>query len=490
MFTPQPHDYVPPDSFKHQADILHETVDVYSYALFWEMGCGKTKPTIDTFARLYKENKVDSLIVVAPNGVHANWMTDELPRHCPGWLQRHLYVHCYYSSRANTRTHRRSLEELLYRKRGKVLIMSYDAVMTKKGYAALMGVLESDNKVMYVLDESGRIKNPGAKRTKRILSTASYAKYRRILTGTPIANGPFDVYSQVRFLHPKYWVKYGLNSFYAFKHYFGVFQQGQNGDRTYEWCVAYQRLEDLSDMLKPISSRLTKEQVLDLPPKLYRTVSFDMTRDQKAAYQQLRDEFILMLNSGEIVDAPLVIQRITKWQQITSGYVAYDSEQPVEILADPNPRLELLHQIVQDTPHKCIIWAKFHKDIDQIKELFRPEEYVVYDGRTSDDDRIKARNGFQSPDGPRFFIANPAAAGEGLTLHAAKTVIYYNCSYKLTDRLQSEDRAHRIGQNSPVQYIDLVARGTIDEHIVKRLVAKKTISSKVLGDEVRSWLNL
>jgi SNF2 family DNA or RNA helicase len=183
----------------------------------------------------------------------------------------------------------------------------------------------------------------------------------------------------------------------------------------------------------------------------------------------------------------LAITQLLRFQQITSGFVPLDDETILQF--EKNPRLEMLTDIVEDTTGKMIIWAKFSLEITTIlgalKEL--GVEAVRYDGQTSAEERGEAITRFQNGTA-RAFVANPAAAGEGLTLHAATTVIYYSNSFKLTDRLQSEDRAHRIGQHHPVTYIDLVGTDTVDEKIVDALRNKLDIASVVTGDTAKAWI--
>lgn len=508
--------------FKHQLETFMQSRDLESFAIFWEQGTGKTKEMVDQAAYLFLKGEIDAVLILAPNNVHRNWITDEVPTHCPDEVLKGSAMHFYQSSKAATVWHKRAIERLMGHKDGLVwLAMSYDAFMTKKGKKLAWDLL-SKKRVLYIIDEAGRIKTPGAKRTKSVVASSKYARYRRLLTGTPVANGAFDVYSLMKFLKEDFWKKYNLSSFFAFKNKFGIFEKGYNGaqGKEYDILVAYKNLDKLYEILKTTSSRVTKDDVLDLPPKLYSKRYFDLTPEQEAAYIQLREEYMTFVE-GDLVTAPLAIVRLLRLQQITCGYVPSD-EREVEIieedgevtvkenqrfhlLGDSNPRLELLAEICGDLPHKAIIWAKFTKDIDQIMDMLGSEA-VRYDGQVKDAERAEAIARFQGrrpifeggtrtgweevpvEQQAKYFVANPAAAGEGLTLHAARTVIYYNNSFKLVDRLQSEDRAHRIGQQHPVSYIDIVAPDTVDEHIVRALRNKLNIANQITGDKFKEWL--
>lgn len=472
--------------FQHQLTELEAHWNDEARAIFWEQGTGKSKLIIDTAARMFHAGMIDALFVVAPNGVHENWTEKELPAHYPG----PFYAATYRTSKKNTKAHEREMERVLgYRDGLTVLTMSYDALLTDHGKRTAKRWL-TKRRCLYVLDESTRIKSPGAKRTKTILASAKYAPFRRILTGTPVANGPFDVWAPMKFLDPAIWDGRGWRRFGAFKGYFGIFRKGYNGNtkREFKQLVGYRYLDKLVQILDPHSSRVTKDEVLDLPPKLYTTLSFDLSPQEQRVYDDMRDEYRVLLETGEKVTATLAMKRLLRLQQIASGYLPLDDSD--EVVPLPNPsRLKLLRELVQDVSNSTIIWARFRKDIDQIMDLLADLKLpaVRYDGSTKEEARLRAVDDFQAGKAS-FFVANPAAAGEGLTLHAARTVIYYTNSFNLTDRLQSEDRAHRIGQEHPVQYIDLVAAATVDKHIVRALRKKLDIARLITGDQMKEWL--
>lgn len=477
--------------FSHQLREFEEHARDPVRAIFWEQGTGKSKLIVDTAALLYLEEEIDGLLVVAPNGVHRNWTDTEVLAHLSPDVEEVALVR-YDASRAGTKGLQADLSDLLGFPGLAVLAMSYEGFVTERGKTWSKRFL-TQRRALYVLDESARIKSPSAKRTKTILASARYANYRRILTGTPIANGPFDVYSPLQFLDPDFWRGRGWGRFAAFQGYFGVFKTGYNGrtQREYRELVEYRHLDRLREILAPVSSRVTKDEVLDLPEKLYSTHRFALPREQREVYDRMRDEFLVEIEGeDEVATAPLAIKRLLRLQQIVCGYLPLDDGE-TSVTIDPNARLALLREIALDTSHPTIVWARFRRDVDQIVEMIEEERslggVVRYDGAVDTDGRARAVAEFQSGRA-QFFVANPAAGGEGLTLHAAQTVVYYSNSFKLTERLQSEDRAHRIGQRHPVHYIDLVAEDTIDERIVEVLRAKRTIASAITGDRLREWL--
>lgn len=471
--------------FRHQQEVFEVSHQKRRYALFWEMGCGKTKTTIDTFSYQFLSGGIDAVVIIAPNGVERNWVSDELPAHLWDEVAGKTRCYIYESRKAGNKSHRYEVQALLEHKGLSILAISYSAAVTKAGHAYLWKFLEK-RRVFYILDEATHIKNPNAKRTKTILASSSYADYRRVLTGTPIANGPFDAYAIMKFLDKGFWREFKLDSFTMFKQYFGIFQRKTFGEQTVDLCVGYRNLDELNRILAERSSRVTKDEVLDLPPKLYVRRYFEITPEQWKIYNDLKEEFMAWIGSEELITAPLAITRLIRFQQVVCGYVPSDGGDPVHDIGDKNPRLELLAELAEEIPHQAIIWAKYTRDIDKIVALLGSDA-VRYDGTVGVDDRERAKNAFQAGR-KKWFVANPAAAGEGLTLHAAKTVVYYNNTFKLTERLQSEDRAHRIGQDRPVNYVDIVASGTVDEKIVDALLKKRDIASVILGDEIKGWI--
>ena len=482
--------------FPYQKEIWNKTKDEKCHALFMEQGTGKTKVTLDTVAWLYEKGLVKNLLVVAPSGVHRNWVVDEIPKHLPNGIPRRMLT--YQSSKASTKAQQNKLYDLLDYKKGlAVLAMSYDAFITKAGKEAAWKFMKR-KKLMYVLDESTRIKNPKARRTKAILKSGDFSDYKRILTGTPIANGPFDIWAPIEFLNKEVWRKFRFSSFWVFKHYFGdIVKKRANLGHEYEFVKGYRNLDELYRILQPISTRVTKDEVLkDLPPKLFSTRYFEMSKEQERAYQELKDNYMVQIE-GQVITAELALTRLLRLQQITCGYVpnleddSVDAE-PYISIPGPNARLEALNELTQDLSTQGIIWARFTKDIDNIVDLLNSPEHggaVRYDGKQDEDQRAKAIDTFRAGKA-QWFVGNAAVGGEGLTLTEAKAVIYYSNSFKLTERLQSEDRAHRIGQDTAVTYYDLAAENTIDEYIIKALLKKIDIANTITGDRKKAWIQL
>jgi len=466
--------------FPYQLAEFEEHAKTAARILPWEQGTGKTKVVVDTAAFLYAEGEIDGLLVIAPNGVHRNWVSDEIPTHMPDDVD--VLCHTWWSTDA--KWHLESYERALKHPGLAVLTMSYNAVMTKRGQTAWKKFLQR-RKCLYVLDESQKIKNPGAKVSRRIMPSSKAAAYRRCLSGTPIDNSPFDIYNQLKFLDPEVWNRRGLRTFAAFKMKYGVWETWQTANGAFPKCVAYRNLEDLQEAMSTLGRRITKSEVLrDLPEKLYSKRYVEMTPAQRKAYRTLSDDYMVEFEQG-LVTANLAITRLLRFQQIACGYIPTDDGK-LQVL--PENRLTTLADLCDDLAHKAIIWARFRRDIERISAhpTFQ-DRCVVVDGSVCGQARGLALESFQSGD-VQFLVANPAAIGTGVTLHSAQTVIYYSNSFKLSDRLQSEDRAHRIGTRHAVHYIDMVCSGTVDERIVESLRKKVDVASQITGDKLKEWI--
>lgn len=482
----------------HQRKLLSETSHLAAYAIFWEMGVGKTKFIIDNIGVLFLEEEIDGALVVAPNGVDLNWLIDEIPKHLPNEIRNKTRLFRFSSKSSGTKWHKAEVKWTREHTGLAFMLMSYDAFMTDEGKEAALLFLEK-RRCFYVLDESVSIKTPGAKRTMRIVRTAHRAKYRRVLDGYPSPKGAFDLYSQIQFLDNDFWKRHGWDNFAMFKSYFGVYEQAfGKGSVEFEKLIGYSHLDELNKIIATISSRILKQDVLDLPPKVYLPRYFDLSPQQRKLYNELRDEYRLWLDQDTLVTAGLAIVRMLRLQQISCGYLPVGDDEPVHMIDGKNPRAELLEDFIDKANEKCIIWARYKLDIKIIEDLMRAKNsrnFVTYTGETSDEDRIHAKTAFQNGDA-QFFVGTPAAAGIGLTLHAAHDVIYYSNGFNLRHRKQSEDRAHRVGLTHSVNYIDILGNDTIDRAIMLNLAGKMDTSDVILGDvpghdlrsQLKDWL--
>ena len=469
------------EPYAHQLTALEKSWDKTVYAYFMEMGTGKTKVLIDNLAMLYDKGKVNGALIVAPKGVVGTWYNNEIPAHLPDHIEN---VPVLWQANI-TKEQSRKLGNLF--KTGEelhILIMNVEAFSTTKGVDFARKFLSSHNTLM-AIDESTTIKNPKAKRTKSILKLSEMAKYRRIMTGSPVTKNPLDLYSQCEFLSPWH---LDFQSYYAFRTRYAIMKNANIAGRQIQLVAGFQRLGELSEKLTPFSYRVLKSDCLDLPDKIYMKRQIKLSPDQFKVYDQMKKEALATLN-GKKVTTVNALTQLMRLHQITCGHFTSDDgmTQPIK-----NNRIDELMDVLEETEGKAIIWAHYQYDITNIiKEVIKvhgPGSIVDYYGLTPQDQRQKNIKKFQNDDKCRFIVGTPATGGYGITLTAANTVVYYSNGYDLEKRLQSEDRAHRIGQKRSVTYVDLICEETVDEKIVKALRKKINIASEVLGEELRSWI--
>tara|TARA_B100001057_G_scaffold231658_1_gene231914 strand:+ start:11073 stop:12776 length:1704 start_codon:yes stop_codon:yes gene_type:complete len=459
--------------FDHQQKAFYLSRDKKEFALLMEQGTGKTKVIIDNGAYLYSKDKISAMVVIAPNGVHRNWLK-EIDTHLPDWCPRETFY--YYSGMGkkhleNFNNAMNPLHDCL-----KIFTFNVEAFVSKSAIDLMNRILLA-NKVMLVVDESSRIKRPSAKRTKEITKFGKYAEYRRIMTGTPITKGPEDSYSQFRFLNPHI---LGYDSFYSFRARYCIMGGFENRQ-----IVSYQNINELTRNIEGHSFRVLKKDCLDLPDKIYQRYPINLSAKQQALYSQLKKSFTAELNK-EVLKAPEAITRLLRLQQIICGW--FPSETESKPIDDKNPRLEALKDILSDIDSKVIIWARFRADISLIESMLG-DLAVSYHGGISNDQRVSSVDRFQNDPKVRYFIGQPQSGGIGLTLTAADYAIYYSNSFDLETRLQSEDRCHRIGTKNNITYIDIEAPKTIDTKIIKALRDKKSLADIVTKDPISMFLS-
>lgn len=462
------------------------------FGLACEQGTGKTWMLLADAEHLFRKEFITGLLVIAPNGVHSNWVRKEIPTH----LSVPVEADYYFSGIGKKRE--KKLERLFTVNRDvlKVLAINVDALNTKKGYALCEQFLDTHHAMMAV-DESSRIKTPTAARTKKALALGKKARSRRIMSGTMMPNGPKDLFSQFEFMRP------GLLQTRSFRAFVAEYMELQPEESplvrhameksrskfvpqipktdVYGKPI-YKNLERLSKLINPYIYRVRKEDCLDLPPKVYQTRYFELPPAQRKIYEQA-DELLRYERDCGMIDSFNALTKLGKLRQITSCFIMLDGE-PIS-LPDDNPRMKLLKEIIEDVDGQFIVWAYFKEELRQICSMLDELglTHVAYHGDVSRADREQAIDDFQSGKA-HVFVGNPQAAATGLTLTAANTAIYYSNDYNLELRLQSEDRCHRIGtQGDHVLYIDICASDTKDEDVAMKLQAKEEVAKIVIDNE-------
>ncbi len=485
--------------YKHQTTALSRSQVKTAYALFMEMGTGKSKIIIDNayyLTRLASAKWIEALIIITPNGLQQNWVLREIPTHL---LSNIKYSAAYYHSgmpKALKQQWDAMFDPDL--KGLRILAINYEQLLVTSMFARLVRFMR-EYPTMLVLDESQCIKSPKAARTKRAWQLGTFALYRRILSGTPITQSPLDLWAQFKFLDKTI---LDFHSYTAFKHTYASVQRviANNKWGFYEHVTGYRRLPDLRKRIAPYTFAIRKTECLDLPPKIFENVYVQLTDQQKRMYKDLRrdamaeleitdknymveDVLAEFLMNENKVSASNALTKTLRMQQVLGGFVKDDSG---AIQALENNRIKALLSILEDAPldTKVIIWAKYRSELAEIVKTiikkFGIKSVVEYHGGVSAKNRTIAVDSFQNYIPARFFVGQPGAGGRGLTLTAATIVIWYSIGYSLEHYLQANDRPHRIGQKHAVTYIHLLAPKTLDEAILKILNTKRKLAQEVI----------
>lgn len=486
----------------HQQQAYTLAKDLPEFGYFMEQGTGKTLAAILDAAHQWREDRIELAIVVCPNSVKTNWCHPdeagecELKTHMPGDVP---YVSHVWMTPANKENKRRQLvfERSLLAKNSALhwLVINIEALGQARAQDYLQELCEK-YKVMLIVDESTRIKTPGAIRTKVMLALSRYTVVRRIMSGTPVIKAPEHAWSQLRFLGSD---AMPFESVTAFKKRFVISTRpfGFSGPEKIE---GYQNLEELSHLINRVSFRVMKDECLDLPPKLYSKYNVTMTEVQEKAYEDMRKRAYVYLEEHQAeINATIILVQLLRLSQIAAGFLPQidpDTGKAVGVIplmpAEENPKFKQALEIIEDTDGKLIVWGHYTAQLDMFSSLLTSKkiEHVTFTGNVSDQDRVLARERFQNDPACKVFLGNPAAGGIGLTLTAAEAAIYLSNSFKTEDRVQSEDRCHRVGseRHKKINYHDVIAQNTVDEKVLGVLRSNKRLSDQIMGVAWKEWI--
>lgn len=529
--------------YEHQDAALAFCDHRQFYALLMQQGTGKSFVFNNDAARRWERKEISGAAIFAPNGVHTNWVRREIPKDIPDEVPWRAAA--YYAD-ANLKQ-RQLLEHLITpteagsRPPLRFLTMNYEALNTEEGFIyarKFCGLMANRGRgLMMGLDESQRTKNPGAKRTKAIARLRPSAKVRAIMTGTPILGKPWDAFSQFGFLDDSICGQPSYTTFRAeyaelmppdsgimrhvvarlmakTRQMFGDSEAGKakaaDYIRKYGPQIVkrdpvtnkkmWRNLEQLEQLLAPHSFRVLKEDCLDLPEKIFSQIWFKMTGKQRSIYERARDEFILTLANGE-ESAMSRLASLTKLSQIVSGYfIVPGTKDVVERIMplEKNPKIELfmdsLEDAIEERGEQVIVWARFQVELQDLATMFRKKKWSFseYHGQIgSKTARQDAIDDFEEGR-KQIFLSEQASGGTGLTLIAPNSIaetmsmFYYSNTYALEDRLQSLERAHRIGQEKHLNCCDVLCEDSCDEMIMSALDDKIEVADIVTGDTRRA----
>lgn len=463
-----------PPLYDHQIKYLTCHAQDEFHGLFQEMGTGKTRSILENAKQLYFDGKINLVVVIALKGVHSNWTR----RQVPVWLDDTPVCCAYWTNKHKNKKFQEHVKNVVYNDLGlRIISVNIEQFQRKQStaftFVEKLGKQFGD-RALLVLDESSTIKDPKTNRSKQCVKLAKHFKYRRILTGTPSTESPFNLYNQFEFLSPGFW---GM-SYYMFKQRYGQFKTIKLGHRSFEELVSYRNLDELRQLIAPHITETRKSEALDIPPKTYSIIDVDMTDEQQKAYQEMLGLYAMQVSEYQVITIDSPLTRLTKLHQIVTGHIIDENGVTHNL---KHNRIEVLKNLLVGITCKTIIFCQFVEPIREIMELLG-DEAVEYSGRITDEEkREEAVDRFQQDPSIRYIVISLSSSGAyGLDLFAAGAVIYYCNGYSLERRMQSEDRAHRPGQtHDKVAYYDIVCPGTVDENVQKALINKIDVASQI-----------
>ncbi len=524
-----------PPPWDHQLKCLKLSWNKPYFALLLEYGTGKTRIIIDNTACLFEMGEIEALVIIAPNSVHERWITEQTPSWLPGRIK---YIARFWENK-KSKKYKRSLEDFWRdsnEDKLKIFTINVEALQSSTRAQNFSERFVREFPTFLTVDESTRIKSPGARRTKFIINHLSkWALYKRTLTGNEITRSPFDVYSPYRFLERHFWRP--IPNYHVFTHRYGEFKTrftyrkelklkkplkcwkcreyinkvkfkrsvklfavcqlcnavlkdklpwnvkkilDNDGKQEFPKLIRYKNLNELKAKTSKYSFLVRKEDCMDIPPKIYESLYTEMNSEQKRTYRELKEDLI---TEYEDVELSVVnkISLMVRFQQIVGGFFPNNEDDKIIPLGDSNPKIDrMLYDLEDiDTGSPIIIWARFVPELIAIHRIFQKEfpekNSVLYYGGVKKKDRPFIIDSFQNNE-IHFLISNPAVGGTGLNLQNSHINYYLSNDFNSENRWQSEDRTHRGGQTLSCLYKDIYIKGTVDDTIKKANETKKHIA--------------
>lgn len=459
---------------QYQRTGLDMAWDKRSYALYMDMGTGKTKTAIDLYSAYFLEGRIDRLLILTKYSTRMNWVR-EFGIHSP--------VTCDCQILDTSKPAKFEKWNTEPSDGMKVLVVGTESLAAGRAAELAARFVGCSSRVGMVVDEAHMIKNHSANRSKAAVKIGRSAAFKMIMTGTPIANAPLDLFMQFEFLDPAI---IGVGDFYSFRNRYAV-MGGYEGKEV----VGYQNMEELIELVSPHVYQVRKSEVLtELPPKVYETRAVKLNDEQRRLYKEiLKNNRAISGDRGLYVKT--VLERMLRLQEICGGIITYEKE-PAEdstaayehcLIPGINPKVEELLAIAEEYQVPTIVWCRYVPEIrmvvDALRRKYGDDQVVEIHGAVPEDQRDHNVQTLFQGRRARFLVGNTQTGGTGLNMTAAELVVYYSNSFSYIERDQSEDRAHRIGQTKSVLYIDLVAEDTVDESVIEAVRNKKDVSEFV-----------
>lgn len=455
---------------KHQIRGIGLGLANNEYALFWEPGAGKTYATIHIAKTRFVMGQIDLVVIICPNSIKQVW--DREVKLWASDIPTRVQTLSAGQSPVRIKSDVRTLE---------FLVIAVESLSAGKAYDKAIAYMQG-RKAMVVEDESSRIKNPSSIRTKKATNLAWTGQYRLILTGTPVTQGPHDLFAQFRFLNPNI---IGITKWAQFRARYCIMGGFEN-----KKIVKYQNIEELTERIKPYADLVLLKDCADIPEKIYQVINVPLSPEQRALIRQLKDEGTIQVESlGAELYVEMALERMTRIQQIVGGSLPMIDQENggYKCITMPgrNPKMDAMFDTIEDLPDgtKCLIWARFEPERERIVQRLADEygvsSVVRFDGSVNDADRRIAVNRIQDDETCRFFVGNQTVAGIGLTLTAAKYALTFSNTFSSEDRVQMENRNHRTGQTDHCIYIDFEAMVKEDRMLMRALALKKDLAELV-----------
>lgn len=434
------------------------------------MGCGKTLTAIAIMGALYQEGKIDRVLVVAPTSVVAVW-----PKELETYADFEFIAMPLLGDKNKRLKSLKDLARYPYPKL-KVAIINYESVF-RDGVNEGLKKYDSD---LIICDESQRIKTHNSKQSKAMHELGDIARYKMILSGTPVQNNVTDIWSQYRFLDKSV---FG-DMYYAFQNHYCVMHSAFKSK-----VMRTINEDELIAKEHSIAFRVTKEEALDLPEQIFETRYIEMTPKERKIYDALKKESTADIEGGGTITAATILTKLLRLQQFTGGFLVEDgSDRPKQV---STAKLEVLKDILEDyvidAGKKLVVFARFIPEVDAIiqmaeKTLPKDKKIVSIQGSIPKEQRGAIVEQFQKDPNAVLFVGQIDTAGVGITLTAADTTVYYSKTYNYSTYEQSLSRIHRIGQKNCCLYIDLVCENSVDEKITKALRKKEDIANRIVDN--------
>jgi SNF2 family DNA or RNA helicase len=470
------------DPKSHQLQALHAAYGRKAVALFMDMRTGKTKVVIDWSMAMWQEGRLERQLIIPLKTLRYNWEREFHEDANPDQFQIHMLD---TSKKKDFKQFNEKIDGRL-----KVMLVGIESLSAGSAHAMCLEFL-SGPKSMTTIDESDTIKNSKSIRTQRTFELRDKSEYRAILTGTPISEGPMDFFAQFEFLDPNI---FGIGDFYSFRNRYAI--MGGYEDKE---IVAYQNMDELTEIVKPFVHQVRFKDVSDSPDHIFEIRTVELSEEQKKHYKRLKkDNTIRDQNNNIMLVVQNILEKMLRLQEICGGYwteripdgEVYDAKSQImkpkfkyksHRVEGVNPRVEAVIDILtrEYKGEQGIVWCVHVAEIHEIAERLSEHGRVAkFYGDVSEIERRQIDEDFRAGK-IDWLVANPTTGGRGFTFDAAYIMVNYTYTHHLIPRLQSLERATSIKKTRPVVIVDLMAEGTVDAATLEALRQKKDVGEYV-----------